>query len=107
MAETENRKKSNGERVGRGAQHPTDSTQEISLRISISLLWFETYFVATHYKRMAAKPRGQQPGMATLRPSVGERPHDGARGALSEKVGAQDRKRRPRLRGHRKASLPI
>jgi len=58
-------------RVGRGViedglvQHATSSTQMISLHISIFLLWAETY-----YRRMAARSQGQQPGMATLRPSV-------------------------------------
>ena len=69
MPGTENRKRSDGGRIGRGAQHPTGNTQVISLRISISLLWFETCF-AIHYRRMVARPRGQRPGMATLRPSV-------------------------------------
>jgi len=99
---------------GRPASYKMGSTQVTSLRISIFLLWSKTCFIATYC--MAMGSRGQQPGMVavlavpspcTLRPSVGERSHDGTCGALSWKVGTHGRKRRHRLRDrwHRDASL--
>jgi len=61
------------DRPGCPTSYRTGSMQVISLRISIFLLWFETCFIATYYRRMGSRLRGQQPRMATLRPSVGER----------------------------------
>ena len=89
--------RNDGGRIGRGAQYPTGPVTRRWYRFAFRYLWFETYFIATG----AWRPRGQRPRMASLHSSVGKTLHDEARGALSGKVGAQDRQRRQWLRGRR------